>query len=861
MTNIDNRRRTRRPFLFLGLTALLATTNCAARAPKGAAPVAPPSSVDTVALTTQQGTHILPQTALAAKYFGNDAPWFQANIPFFDCSDPELTQVYYYRWQLYKSHLKDLGERGYIVTEFLDDVSWSIKPYQSLNDATGFHIMEGRWLRDPRYVDDYIDWMYQGGNDRHFSEAIADAAYGDYLATGDKAQATKNLTEMKRIYGQWDDHYDASKGLYYIEPLYDATEFTIASIDASGGKYGFAGGQAFRPTINSFMYANALAISKLSALAGDTQTAQQFAAKSAALHDRVQRDLWNAEMQHFIDRYKANNEFVHYWDFIRGRELAGYTPWYFELPDKDPKYIASWRHLLAPDQLGGPDGIRTVEPSYQYYMKQYAYDTVDGVKKPECQWNGPTWPFQTTFALGGLANLLNDYPKQQVITTDDYIRLLKQYARLHYSNGQLDLQEDYNPNTGNVIVGLQRSHHYNHSGFNDLIITGLAGLRPRADDTLEVNPLIPADPHSPNAINYLCLENISYHGQSVTILYDRDGKHYGKGAGLSIYVNGRQVVKPSPLGRKTVTLPKRTAPLMPDTPAPANLAVNLTRSGFPAPAASTNSEPGNPYQAIDGRVWFWPNVRNYWTNQGSLNKTDWFSLDFGHPEAVSSVRLSFYGDGAQFKAPASATVQYWVGQGWADVPNAKNSPARLVENGETTLAFAPVQTSRLRVVFANAPGAATALVEMKVYGTKRTNTDKPLGADLHLPGLPTALDNLQEQNSQAGVFNGTRWRDATDGGFFAFDLKAVSDTASALVVTYWGGDARLGTSERRFDILVNGVKIGEQTLENNRPGQFFDVTYPIPAKLTQGRPKVTVRFQAKPGAIAGGVFGVRLVPR
>ncbi len=308
----------------------------------------------------QHGTSILPEASLAAHYFGNDAPWFALNIPFFDCSDPQITQIYYYRWQLYKAHLKDLGGRGYIVTEFLDDVSWAKKPFQSLNDATAFHIDEGRWLRDNRYVDDYINFMYSGGNDRHFSEAIAAAAYGRYLANGDRAFAIKNLDSMKRIFQLWTDHCDAAKGLYFIEPLLDATEYTISSIDTSGGRDGFLHGDAFRPTINSFMFGNAVAISKLAALAGDTNAAEEFAAKATAIRELVETNLWNDGMQHFIDRFKANNEFVHYWDFIRGRELAGYVPWSFELPDHDPKYNAAWKHLLSPEELAGPYVLRTV---------------------------------------------------------------------------------------------------------------------------------------------------------------------------------------------------------------------------------------------------------------------------------------------------------------------------------------------------------------------------------------------------------------------------------------------------------------------------------------------------------------------
>jgi hypothetical protein len=36
-----------------------------------------------------------------------------------------------------------------------------------------------------------------------------------------------------------------------------------------------------------------------------------------------------------------------------------------------------------------------------------------------------------------------------------------------------------------------RSSYYNHSGFVDLVINDLVGLKPRADDMLEIYPLIP----------------------------------------------------------------------------------------------------------------------------------------------------------------------------------------------------------------------------------------------------------------------------------------------------------------------------------------------------------------------------------
>lgn len=88
--------------------------------------------------------------------------------------------------------------------------------------------------------------------------------------------------------------------------------------------------------------------------------------------------------------------------------------------------------------------------------------------------------------------------------------------------------------TGYWLKGDQvRSKYYNHSTFNDLIITGICGLQPQEGNTVVVSPVIPE-----GTWDYFCLDNISYHGHNLTILYDRDGTRYHHGKGLSIFVDG-----------------------------------------------------------------------------------------------------------------------------------------------------------------------------------------------------------------------------------------------------------------------------------------------------------------------------------
>jgi hypothetical protein len=193
--------------------------------------------------------------------------------------------------------------------------------------------------------------------------------------------------------------------------------------------------------------------------------------------------------------------------------------------------------------------------------------------------------------LTALANLLNNYT-QDAVTKRDYFGTLRCYTRSHALREQrmevlgrveqanaaltpveaarrapalssLDKQpwidENLNPYTGDWIARsllrerkqqpAERGKDYNHSTYCDLIITGLAGLRPRPDDSVEVNPLVPDD------WEYFCLDKVSYHGRRLTILWDKTGQRYQRGPGLHVLVDGTEVASAAKLTRLTGRLP------------------------------------------------------------------------------------------------------------------------------------------------------------------------------------------------------------------------------------------------------------------------------------------------------------------
>ncbi len=248
------------------------------------------------------------------------------------------------------------------------------------------------------------------------------------------------------------------------------------------------------------------------------------------------------------------------------REEHGYTPWYFHLPEVGKGYEVAWRQLMDPQGFHAPFGPTTAEQRHPGFKISY--------EGHGCQWNGPSWPMSTSVTLTALANVLNDYP-QEAVSKKDYLLALSIYTKSHrrtLDDGRVIpwIDENLDPFTGKWIARMRCEEHnaqlkergeedrilrergkdYNHSSYCDLIITGLVGLRPRADDVVEVNPLVPEEKW-----DYFCLDAVHYHGHALTILWDATGKKYGRGTGLHILADGRSIAHRPTLGRVTGRLP------------------------------------------------------------------------------------------------------------------------------------------------------------------------------------------------------------------------------------------------------------------------------------------------------------------
>lgn len=447
--------------------------------------------------------------------------WLKANIPLFECPDPEVQEIYYYRWWSFRKHLVR-APGGFVFTEFLLPVRHA-GDGNTISCAVGHHLAEGRWLADQRYLDDYILYWLRGNGGKaqphlhRYSSWFATAVYDRYLVNGDRQFVNGLLDDLVADYRSWEEEYRLPSGLFWQHDVSDGMEESISGLRTA---------RNLRPTINSYMFGNARAIAAIARLARRPDLAREFDQKAADLKRLVNETLWDATAQFFEVRHPDGR-------FADAREEIGFIPWYFGLAD--PARNIAWAQLTDPAGFRAPYGITTAERRHLAFRSHGCC---------QCEWDGAVWPFATSQTLVALANVLRDGAPAPV-TTRDYWDTLLAYTHCQRFDGKPYIGEYLDEVTGQWLKGRQeRSRYYNHSTFADLVITGLVGLRPRPDETVEVHPLLPD-----GLWDWFCLDGVSYHGRTLTVVWDKDGKRYGRDKGLSVLADGQLIAHAEKLGK------------------------------------------------------------------------------------------------------------------------------------------------------------------------------------------------------------------------------------------------------------------------------------------------------------------------
>jgi hypothetical protein len=113
-------------------------------------------------------------------------------------------------------------------------------------------------------------------------------------------------------------------------------------------------------------------------------------------------------------------------------------------------------------------------------------------------------------------------------------------------------------------------------------------------------------------------------------------------------------------------------------------------------------------------------------------------------------------------------------------------------------------------------------------------------------------NQLGEETEPARVMGRTGRRGKK---WFSFDMPVDTTHPMKLILTFNSDEWR----NRTFDVLIDGQKLAEQTVERKLPGAFYDVEFPLLPAMIEGKKKVTVRFQATKGNEIAAIYGIRMI--
>lgn len=453
--------------------------------------------------------------------------WVLNNVPVFASENEMLTRLYWHRaLSVVRKNLFRLGA-GRLTRWGIAEGRWNSTWYPNMiSYGAGHQIRETRWLRDPAYVRDIVSTWCENQRDNgifpshvpangplsgQYTDWITSAAWDAFRVQPEPTLLESWLPALRRNIDGWLAAYDPDNdGLLLVDShWWTGMEWQPSFFYFNGFDKDRQDQQLERVDLTAYVYGGAKHLAEMLRLTGDNAAADHYAAIAGKIHDAAIAHLWDEPSRYF---YSVAPE-THAKALVK--EIVGVYPFYFGMfdPAKEAHYAEAWRSVLDPAQLWTAWPVASVSKQCPAYSQDI---TFNGKDVGGCMWNGPTWPHANSIALSAMAETLRTFPRPP-LTLRDFHTLLVSYASAQFR--EQDMQAPWTGEYYNGDTGAWRTaeRDYNHSTFMDIIVADLVGLRPRADEILEVRPLFDA-----NTPSFL-LDGVRYHGHDFTFAWDRTG--------------------------------------------------------------------------------------------------------------------------------------------------------------------------------------------------------------------------------------------------------------------------------------------------------------------------------------------------
>lgn len=457
--------------------------------------------------------------------------WIKENAPHFECPDKTIEEIFYFRLWTLRKHIKTTKD-GTMITEFLPPVPWG-GTHNTIIAPTHHHIAEAKWLKGAQSIlEDYTKlWLEEKSKTYLYSSPFVYALYMYSVHNNNYDFVCQSLDLMLNYYSKMEEEHRTNTGLFWSEDNHDAMEYSI-----SGTSEELVCQKGIRPTLNSYMAANAYAIACIAKKAGRQDIFEEYTKKYEEIKFKITELLWDGEFYKSlhgddVDNLPTIDELS---PMRNAKEVIGYIPWAYKLAPEG--FDKAFEELKKEDGFKCEYGIMTAEKRHPRFLYECEH---------ECLWNGYVWPFATSQVIDAVISLLGNY-EQNTLDNNDLYELISTYAKSHYMKNEdgkrvcwIDevrhpLKDDWSSRT--ILKdwgwlpdkgGLERGKDYNHSTFCNLVIEGLLGIR-SVDGKVSVSPRVF------DKWDYFKIENLWIAGNEYEIIYDKDGSHYNGEKGLVV---------------------------------------------------------------------------------------------------------------------------------------------------------------------------------------------------------------------------------------------------------------------------------------------------------------------------------------
>ncbi|GAB1822992.1 discoidin domain-containing protein [Herbidospora sp. RD11066] len=717
------------------------------------------------------------------------------DVPYIDVPDAALEKAIVYRWWGERYNTLDANATGYVY-QYPTTIE-GVNLYQNAVALTQpMHLQDTKWLRTPYLPygqilnigelsgsSAFLDSPGHTSWNNHYSQYIGTAGLEAYEVHGGGAQVADKFAKFFEGDGKGQlEHYDGDgDNLIAYDTNYmpgndaDAISFGFPKTGASA-----PGARTIERPESAYVWGAFDAAKQLYSIAGAPQAkVDEMGTKANAIRDSILTNLWSPDTKMFLAETSygatsaatsngtANPLPVAARKSIPAKESNLYDVYSENLIpfDQASTYVDGFRFLTYGDNF----------PIFPFYTANQYDRTAYGIGGSNNFSN-----INFTVQYRAVRSALRHYdPTGKYITPAYAKRLLDWMAWSIYPAGDMRVpnQSEYYSNWNPTTKTYNRNNpnHVMLGNMNYIYVEDMGGIQPRTDDKIELWPINFGYEH-------FMVNNLKYHGQDVTLVWDPDGTAYGLGTGYSLFLNGEKkfttdklghvtydpaanTVTPAPGAGLTVTFQANAGANFPtsvNTPIEdervvsylktagidltedsANLAKGATLSSsytqqgarpaawrqFHTPGYSTTSMNYTPgaikelerpvaLSAVNDGV---TANEPYWGNYGTTDKNGYVELDFGSAKTFDNVKSFFVSDrqAGGYHEPSRWWIQVPNGSGgWKEVPGQFKNPAATTAKFNEAL-FPKVTADKVRVVFTNSPTYYTAISEIQVFDSDR----------------------------------------------------------------------------------------------------------------------------------------------